>query len=213
VQTAVPEAMVNTDPHDSMFTEFPDLAPFSAIGIGPGLNTKHNSKKALFQLLNQAQVPFVIDADALNILAENPEWLEKLPEGSILTPHPGEFIRLVGQTENTYQRMQKQIEFSKKYRCVTLVKGAYTSISTPEGKVYFNSTGNPGMATAGSGDVLTGIILGLLAQEMSAEEAAMLGVYVHGLAGDLAIQQQSQMALVAGDIINNLGKAFFKLEN
>lgn len=211
VQTSVPEAIVSIDQHDTIFTEFPDLKSFSAIGIGPGLDTKPNSQRALRELLETAKIPLVIDADALNILAENKEWLSKLPEGTILTPHPGEFCRLVGDTKNSYEAIQKQVEFSKKYGCVVLLKGAHTSISTSAGELFFNSTGNPGMATAGSGDVLTGIILGLLAQEMSSEDAAIVGTYVHGLAGDIAAYSKSELSLVAGDIVDYLGQAFLKV--
>ncbi|WP_346859568.1 NAD(P)H-hydrate dehydratase [uncultured Draconibacterium sp.] len=213
IQTAVPEAMASIDQHDSMFTQFPALDAFSAIGIGPGLGQKQNSRKALCELLETAKIPLVIDADALNILSENPKWLEKLPEGSILTPHPGEFKRLVGDTQNSYQSIQKQLEFSEKYKCVVILKGAHTSVSTASGNLYFNSTGNPGMATAGSGDVLTGIILGLLAQEMKSEDAAVLGVYLHGLAGDLAAAKKSENALIAGDIIEFMGQAYKHLSN
>lgn len=212
IQTAVPEAMASVDQHDSIFTGFPNLEPFSAIGVGPGLGKKTNSKKALCELLETAKVPLVIDADALNILAENKELLTQLPKGSILTPHPGEFRRLVGETENSFQAIKKQLAFSVKYNCVLVLKGAHSTISTPLGKLYFNSTGNPGMATAGSGDVLTGIILGLLAQEMSSEDAATVGVYLHGLAGDLAANKTSEFSLVAGDISRYLGKAFLSLQ-
>lgn len=211
IQTAVPEAMASIDQHDSIFTEFPNLIPFSAIGIGPGIDKKNNSCKALCLLLENTKVPLVLDADALNILSDHKEWLENLPENSILTPHPGEFKRLVGDTKNSFERIQKQIQFSEKYKVVVVLKGAHTSISTPTGKVYFNSTGNSGMATAGSGDVLTGILLGLVAQGMSSEEAALVGVYMHGLAGDLAAKKKSEFSLVAGDIIEYLGKAFLKL--
>lgn len=207
LQTAVPEAMVNVDQHDSIFTEFPDLRPFSAIGIGPGIGTKTNTQKALLALLESAKVPLVLDADALNIFSENTEWLEKLPENSILTPHPGEFKRLVGEAANSYGNIQKQQEFSKKHKVIVVLKGAFTSVSTPDGKLYFNSTGNPGMATAGSGDVLTGVILGLLAQGISPEHAAIAGVFLHGLAGDLAAQEKSEVSMVAGDIVEYLGRA------
>ncbi len=213
LQTAVPEAMASVDQHDSIFTEFPDLSQFSAVGVGPGIDQKTNTKRALNELLEKSKLPLVIDADALNILAENKSWLEKLPENSILTPHPGEFKRLVGESENSYIRIQKQIDFSKNYKVVVVLKGAFTSVSTPEGKLYFNSTGNPGMATAGSGDVLTGIILGLLAQGISPENAALAGVYIHGLAGDLAVLKKSEYSLVAGDIVKFLGKAFLSLNS
>lgn len=208
IQTAVPEAMTSVDQHDSFFTESPDLSPFSAIAVGPGLGKKQNSRKALYKLLDTAKVPLVIDADALNILSENAAWLDKMPEGSILTPHLGEFRRLVGETKNSYQALQLQKEFSEKYKCVVVLKGAHTSVSTAEGKLFFNSTGNPGMATAGSGDVLTGIILGFLAQGISSEDAALVAVYLHGLAGDLAAAKNSKFALVANDIVDYMGSAF-----
>lgn len=213
LQTAVPEAMASVDQHDSIFSEFPDLSQFSAVGVGPGIDQKTNTKRALNELIEKSKLPLVIDADALNILAENKSWLEKLPENSILTPHPGEFKRLVGDSENSYIRIQKQIDFSKNYKVVVVLKGAFTSVSTPDGKLYFNSTGNPGMATAGSGDVLTGIILGLLAQGISSENAALAGVYIHGLAGDLAVLKKSEYSLVAGDIVKFLGKAFLSLNS
>lgn len=212
LQTAVPEAMCSVDAHDSIFTEFPDPASFSAIGIGPGLDKKNNSRKAFSELLKKTVKPMVIDADALNILSENKEWLDQLPPFSILTPHPGEFIRLAGESANSYDQLQKQILFSEKYKVIVVLKGAFTQISTPAGKVYFNSTGNPGMATAGSGDALTGVILGLLTRGFSPERAALTGVYVHGLSGDLAAAKKSETALLAGDIIEFLGKAFLRLE-
>ena len=211
LQTAVPEAMVSVDQHDYTFTEFPDLSQFSAIGVGPGIGQKSNTKKALCELLEKSKVPLVIDADGLNIIAENKTWLEKIPENSILTPHPGEFRRLVGDAANSYERIQQQIQFSAKYKLILVLKGAFTTIATPEGNLYFNSTGNPGMATAGSGDALTGFILGLLAQGISPENAALAGVYLHGLAGDLAAQEKSQFSVIADDIIEFLGKAFLSL--
>lgn len=207
IQTAVPEAMADVDRHDSIFPEVPDLSPFSAIGVGPGLDKKHNTEKAFCELLEKTKVPMVIDADGLNILAAHPELLDELPEETILTPHPGEFFRLVGESENSFQAIRKQIDFSKKYNCVVVLKGAYTSVVAPDGSIYFNPTGNPGMATAGSGDVLTGIILGLLAQGLTPVDAALVGVYVHGLAGDLAANEKSEYSLIAGDIVEFLGKA------
>ena len=211
IQAAVPEAMASVDQHDSIFTEFPDLSQFSAIGAGPGIDKKTNTCRALVELIKQSKAPMVLDADALNILAETPELLEKLPENTILTPHPGEFKRLAGETGNSWERLQNQIAFSIKYKVVVVLKGANTSVSMPDGRVFFNSTGNSGMATAGSGDVLTGIILGLLAQGLSAKNAAIAGVYLHGLAGDIAAHEISENALVASDIIVNLGKAFLDL--
>lgn len=212
IQTAVPEAMASIDQHDSMFTDFPNLEPYAAIGVGPGLGLKRNSCRALCDLFDQAKVPMVIDADALNILAENKTWLEKIPEGSVLTPHPGEFRRLVGETTDSYDAIQQQIAFAKKYNCVVVLKGAHTSVAAPDGTLCWNSTGNSGMGTGGSGDVLTGIILGLLAQGMTSFDAALVGVYLHGLAGDIAAKKRSEFSLMAGDIIETLGKAFLKVQ-
>lgn len=211
IQTAVPEAMASVDQHDSIFTEFPDLSQFSAVGAGPGIGQKTNTKRALIELLKQVKVSLVLDADALNILSENKEWLSSIPENTILTPHPGEFKRLAGTSGNSWERLQNQIAFSKKYKVVIVLKGAFTSVSMPDGRVFFNSTGNPGMATAGSGDVLTGIILGLLTQGLPPENAAIAGVCLHGLAGDIAALEKSENALVASDIAENLGKAFLDL--
>jgi NAD(P)H-hydrate epimerase len=212
IQTAVPEAMVSIDDHDSIFTGVPDLTPFSAIGAGPGIGIKSNTKKALKELIEKAKVPLVLDADALNIFSENKEWLNDLPENSILTPHPGEFKRLAGETSNSWERIQKQRQMAVELKVIIVLKGAFTTIALPNGKLYFNSTGNPGMATAGSGDSLTGIILGLLAQRIPAVHAAIAGVFLHGLAGDLAACKKSENALIAGDITNYLGKAFFELQ-
>jgi len=141
-------------------------------------------------------------------LALNPDWIQLLPPETILTPHPGEFDRLVGFSENSFERHLKQISFSQKTKTIVVLKGAYSSISTPEGMCFFNSTGNPGMATAGSGDVLTGIILSLLTQKYNPLNAALIGVFIHGLAGDLALENSSEEGIIASDIINNLGKAF-----
>ncbi|HRW63028.1 MAG TPA: NAD(P)H-hydrate dehydratase, partial [Bacteroidales bacterium] len=143
-----------------------------------------------------------------NIVSENSDLLEIIPKNSILTPHPGEFERLAGTSINSYERLQKQINLAVKNQIIVVLKGAYTSIALPDGTCYFNTTGNPGMATAGSGDVLTGIILSLLGQGYSPQEAAIFGVYLHGLAGDIAEKEQGQQALIASDIIENLGKAF-----
>ena len=211
IQTAIPEAMCSIDASDLMFTEFPDLKQFSAVGTGPGLGVKPNSRKALLRLLEASPSKLVLDADALNILSLHPEWLELLPEKSILTPHPKEFERLVGKTDDSYTGLQVQSAFSKKYRVIVVLKGAHSRITSPDGQVFFNTTGNPGMATAGSGDALTGIILGLLAQEFEPLEAALVGVFVHGLAGDLAVERFDELSLIASDLIENLGKAFLQL--
>jgi len=208
IQTGFPEALVSLDRSDILFSEPPDLAPYTAIGIGPGLGCKSNSGKGLKMLLDRAKVPLVIDADGLNILSQHPEWYELLPKESILTPHPKEFDRLAGSSENSYQRHLKQMEFARKYRVVVVLKGAYTGIASPDGSYCFNTSGNPGMGTGGSGDVLTGLITGLMAQGMKSVDAALAGVYLHGLAGDLAVEASSEEALIAGDMLLYLGEAF-----
>ncbi len=208
IQTAFPEAIVSMDPSDILFSTPPDLAPYSAIGVGPGLGMKPNTGKGLKNLLESVRVPLVIDADGLNLLAAHPEWTGLLPEGSVLTPHPREFDRLAGESENAYQRHLKQREFARKHRVVVILKGAHTGIAAPDGRYWFNTTGNPGMATGGSGDVLTGLLTGLLAQGMDPLDAALAGVYLHGLAGDIALRDSSEEALIAGDITACLGRAF-----
>ena len=211
IQTAVPECMLSVDKADKNFSEIPDLAPYTAIGTGPGLGTEAQSAKAIKLLIQNATTPILFDADAINILSENKTWLSFLPPNCIFTPHPKEFERLVGKSSNQFQRLQMQVEFSIKYNTYVVLKGRHTCVTTPKGKSFFNSTGNPGMATGGSGDVLTGIILGLLAQEYHPFEAAIMGVYLHGYAGDIAAKQMSEEAMIAGDITENLGRAFKKL--
>ena len=213
IQTAVPEAMASIDASDLIFTEYPNPDKFTAIGVGPGLDTKQNTRRALFELLECATKPLVMDADALNILSMHKDWMDEIPSNSILTPHPGEFRRLTGDAENSYQRLMLQKKFAARHKVVVVLKGAFTSIATPDAKVCFNTTGNPGMATAGSGDALTGVITGLLAQGLEPGAAARAGVYIHGLAADIAVESSSQEALIAGDLIENLGKAFKELKS
>ncbi len=204
----VPEAMTSPDMDEKTITHISDPSSYDAVAIGPGIGTGDKTISALRELIGSFRKPMVIDADALNILAMNRGWLPLLPEGSILTPHPKEFERIAGKAENGYDRLMQQIRFSEEYNCVVVLKGAYSSVSSPGGLVSFNSTGNPGMATAGSGDVLTGIILSLLAAGYSPADAAVASVYIHGLAGDLAAEESGYEALVASSIIENLGKAF-----
>lgn len=212
MQSTIPEAMVILDKNQDYLTELPDLQMFKAIGIGPGIGKEEKTAMMLNVLLTLYKLPMVIDADALNILAMYPQWLNFLSPEIILTPHPGEFDRLAGVSHNSYQRHLKQIYFSRQFNTIVVLKGAFTSVTTPDGFCRFNSTGNPGMATAGSGDVLTGIILSLLAQGYQPEDAAVMGVYIHGLAGDIAAENTGEEALIASDIINNLGGAFKKLK-
>ena len=208
IQTSLPEAMVLTDFNSSFITKIDeDLSTYNAIGVGPGLGTASETRTAVKDLLSSYNKPVVIDADALNGLAMEKK-LPSLPPGSLLTPHPKEFERLFGESENDFERIEKVLVNAKMLNCFIVLKGHHTFIATPAGRGYFNNTGNAGMATAGSGDVLTGIITGLLAQGYSSEQSAVLGVYLHGLAGDIAAEKFSQEAMIAGDIIECLGEAF-----
>ncbi|MBO4806294.1 MAG: NAD(P)H-hydrate dehydratase [Paludibacteraceae bacterium] len=207
LQISVPEAIASLDADETAFGELPDLSRFNAVGVGPGLGRKAQTHKALSDLIENVRVPLVMDADALNIVAEE-GWLSRLPKNTIITPHPKEFDRLAGDSVSGYDRLEKQIRLSQEYGLIIVLKGANTSVSLPDGRCFFNTSGNPGMATAGSGDTLTGIILSLLAQNYTAEQAALLGVYLHGLAGDLAAEEISQESLLAGDIANYIGKAY-----
>jgi NAD(P)H-hydrate epimerase len=211
LQTALPEAMLAIDPDADHFSETLELSSYSSIAIGPGIGTAEQTVNGLKILIQHAKVPIVFDADAINILAENKTWLGFVPKGSIFTPHPKEFERLVGRSSNNFDQNLKQQDFSFRYQCYVVLKGANTAVTTPDGNCYFNTTGNPGMATGGSGDVLTGIIAGLMAQGYSSLESCLLGVYIHGLAGDMALNEQGFEALIAGDIITNLGKSFQSL--
>ncbi|MEM6966255.1 MAG: NAD(P)H-hydrate dehydratase, partial [Bacteroidota bacterium] len=212
LQTAFPEAMVSVDEHEFCFSKITDFEKYNAIGIGCGLGTNALSAQGLKDFLEKVEIPIVLDADALNLISQNKTWLKLIPPGSILTPHPKEFARLFGPTDDHFERNKLQRTCSKKHNIYVVLKGANTCVSTPQGHCYFNSTGNPGMATAGSGDVLTGILLSLLAQGYNPLDACLLGVYLHGLSGDLALDEViSQESLIASDLIDNLGKAFSKI--
>jgi NAD(P)H-hydrate epimerase len=212
LQSSVPEAMVMHDVSEHIITGIGNTENFSAIGVGPGMGTDPLSQKALEKLLTNCEKPMVIDADALNILSQNKKWLSKIRSGTILTPHPKEFERLVGKSESGFDRLNKQISFSAEHNCIVVLKGANTSITSPDGNVWFNSTGNPGMATAGSGDVLTGMILSLLAQSYTPLNAAITAVFLHGLAGDIATERMPQESMIATDIINGISDAILRIK-
>lgn len=208
LQATVPEAMVETDVKRKKISKVKDFDRFDTIGIGPGIGTAEETKEVLSSILKSFKKPIVLDADALNILAENKKLLKYIPKGSILTPHPKEFERIAGKFNNSYERLVLQKKFSEQYHCITIVKGAHTSISTPDGEVFFNNTGNPGMATGGSGDVLTGMVAALLGQKYNSRDAAIIGVYLHGLAGDFAAKKLGQESMLPSDIIDNISNAY-----
>ena len=212
LQNSLPEAMTLPDTDPKILTELKDLENYSAIGVGPGMGTRSKTQKLFYEILCSAKQPLVIDADALNILSENPDWINLLPNGSVLTPHLGELNRLLLTGKKPLERLKITKDFTKKNKVFVIIKGAHTSLVCPDGEVFFNTTGNPGMATAGSGDVLTGIITGLLSQGYEPKQAALLGVYIHGLAGDIGIKTESRESLLASNIVENLGKAFKKLK-
>jgi NAD(P)H-hydrate epimerase len=208
MQTALPEAMVFERPTAYQFLPLKTTPGFNSIAAGPGLGTDEPTANALKLLIQTYPHPLILDADALNILGENKTWLAFLPKGSILSPHPKEFERLVGKCADSMERMEKQRDMSQRFGIYIILKGAHSSISTPDGLIYFNSTGNPGMATGGSGDVLTGILLGLRAQGYTPLETALLGSWIHGFAADLALEESAWEALLPVDITAALGSAF-----
>ena len=214
LQTSVPEAMVVSGKSKKVleFIDWKKLLPDS-IGIGPGIGKDKKTFTTLKKILKEFNKPMVIDADAINLISENSELLKLIPANSILTPHLKEFERLTGIVKDDFQRIEKLISFSKGQKVFTILKGRYTAIATPEGNVFFNPTGNPGMATGGSGDVLTGILTSLLAQSYSPFDASILGVYLHGFAGDLAAKDLGEESLLASDITLYLGKAFLSIKS
>jgi len=207
LQTAVPEAVLYTGPEKQL-----PLHTFNAIGIGPGLGQDKRAAELLRRVVSEAKGPLVIDADALNLLALHPDWLHHLPQGSLLTPHPGEMDRLVGECTSSHERLHKAIQLATDNQLYVILKGHYTAICSPEGRVAFCPAGNAGMATAGSGDVLTGILAGLLAQGYTPSETAQIGVWLHATAGDSAADELTENCLLARDIIQHLPSAFKKLQ-
>lgn len=208
MQEAVPEAMAIVADEVSHIGGRIPTGKFDAIGVGPGIGTEVETEQSLRLLLNEFSGPMVWDADALNILSANKTWIAFLPKNSILTPHPKEFDRLTNEHTSGYSRMQTQRNFALRNGLIVVLKGANTSIAMPDGSVFFNSSGNAGMATGGSGDVLTGIITSLLGQGYSASHAAIVGVYLHGLAGDIAAADRGMESMIASDITENLSGAF-----
>lgn len=214
MQISVPEAVLQMDKDELYFSEPIDTEKYNAMGIGPGLGSLENTAIALIAQIRRATCPIVIDADALNILANHRAWMQQLPPGAILTPHPKEMDRLNNGINNgSYDRLRKTQELAEHFQVYIILKGHYSALCLPDGHIFFNTTGNSGMATAGSGDVLTGIITGLLAKGYKQEEACKLGMYLHGLAGDLAVKDLGKESLIASDIIKYLPQAFLRLED
>ena len=214
MQIAVPEAVLQMDHEETAFTETVDTDGFDALGIGPGLGRQETTAIAMIAQIRRAQCPIVADADALNILASHRAWMQQLPKGIIMTPHPQELDRLTGSPANAdYERLHRTCELAKSLQAYIILKGHNSALCLPNGNVFFNPTGNSGMATAGSGDVLTGIITALLARGYHQQNACMVGMYLHGLAGDLAAKELGKESLVASDIIDHLPQAFQYLED
>ncbi len=216
LQTAIPEAMVLVDQHAQYFSEGLETSPYSVVAVGPGIGIKKQTKKALSFLINQCKKPMILDADALNILAHSPELWKQIPDNSIITPHRGEWERISGvSASDSYAQLLSAKQFAKEHNLTIVLKDAITAIISTKGNIYFNLTGNSGMATGGSGDVLTGIITALVAQGYDCLEACRLGTFIHGKAADIAIEnEESSESLIAGDIIKFLGRAFkFLKEN
>ncbi len=214
MQVAVPEAVMQMDREETIFSDSVESNDFDALGIGPGIGQSENTAIALIAQIRRTQCPIVVDADALNILASHQAWMQQLPKGIIMTPHPREFDRMAGSASNSdYERLIRARQMAEHLQGYLILKGHYSALCMPDGHIIFNSTGNSGMATAGSGDVLTGIITGLLARGYNRGEACMLGMYLHGLAGDLAVKEVGKESLVAGDLIKYLPQAFKRLED
>ena len=212
LQAAVPEAVVQLTNEETIFAEAMDTEDFDAMGIGPGIGQSEQTAVALVAQIRRTHCPCVADADALNILGNRRAWLQQLPQGIILTPHPKEFDRLEGHCADSYERLTKARNLAQRLKGFIILKGHHTAICLPDGNVLFNATGNAGMATAGSGDVLTGIITGLLARGYKQQDACILGVYLHGLAGDLAANDLGEESLMASDIIQYIPRAFKRLQ-
>lgn len=212
LQIAIPEAVLQFDPEETIFSEAVDTEDFQALGIGPGLGISETTAIPLIAQLRRTTSPIVADADALNILANHRAWMQQLPKGIILTPHVKEFDRMEGHSSDSYERLTKARHLAERLQGYVILKGRYTAICLPDGHVFFNPTGNAGMATAGSGDVLTGILTALLARGYKPQDACVVGVYLHGLAGDLAARDLGEESLLAEDIIRYISRAFKRLK-
>lgn len=211
LQTSVPEAIVEQDENEAYFSTPSASDAYSALAIGPGIGCHPDTALAFIEQVKNAQSPVILDADALNILSAHKGWMLQLPKHTVLTPHPKELERIVGTCSDSFERLNRAKELAVRQQIYLIVKGAWSAVITPEGHIYFNPTGNPGMATAGSGDVLTGILLALAAQGYPLKDACRLGVYIHGLAGDLAARKRGETGMTAGDVADCLPEAWMSL--
>ena len=212
MQGDVPEAMVMTDPDDRLLTSVPpDITKFDVVACGPGIGTDAKTALMLHSLLGRPLPPLVLDADALNLISQNKTWLDLIPPGTVLTPHPKEFDRLFGDSPDPVSRLNKALRMAVKYRLIIVLKGHFTGVFCPDENVYFNKSGNAGMAKGGSGDVLTGITAALLGQYKDPEAAVRLAVFLHGLSGDIAADAWSQEAMLPTDLIATIGNAYLKI--
>jgi hydroxyethylthiazole kinase-like uncharacterized protein yjeF len=209
IQITNPEAICELSSEENFLAGYLSWKNYSAIGIGPGIGKEIKTMQLIEHLFHNYSGPLVLDADALNLISEYDSLFNKIPENSILTPHPKEFDRLFGLSESAFTRLEKQREMAKKLKCHIILKGTHTSICSPDGIVYFNNTGNSGMAKGGSGDVLTGLLTGLLAQGYSTKDACQIGVWIHGLAGDFAARKKNEITMTAMDLIDCFTDIFY----
>lgn len=209
----LPEAMQINDPSTKFISSIEKPEDYDAIAFGPGTGTKEETQTTLKKLIQYYKGKLVIDADGLNILSENKTWLSFLPADTILTPHVKEFERLAGKSENDFERLQLLKQFSTKNNLIVALKGAHSAVAMPNGDVYFNSSGNPGLAKGGSGDALTGMILGLLSRGYTSPQAALIAVFLHGFAADICSSKMSMESILISDVISRIPRAFKKLED
>lgn len=207
MQASVPEAMCIEDDFSEILATVPDIKPYTTIAVGPGLGTAKKTRRMLKKLCQEFNRSMVLDADAINLMAEAGDAAEWVPKHSVLTPHIGEFERLFGTSKNEFERLVKLRKEAQSWKVFILLKGAHSALATPDGAIYFNDTGNPGMAKGGSGDVLTGIMAAMLAQTGDPFTAAVCGMFIHGLAGDLAEEFSGTHGMIASDIVDNIGEA------
>ena len=213
MQTAAPEAVLQIDREETTFSEAVDTEDFQAVGIGPGLGQTEQTAVAIISQIRRTQCPLVCDADAINVLSTHRAWMQQLPKDIIMTPHPKEFDRLEGHSADSFERLSKARDLAQRLQAYVILKGHRSALCCPDGHIVFNTTGNAGMATGGSGDVLTGILTGLLARGYNRYEACVVGMYLHGLAGDIAARELGEESLIARDLVRYLPKAFLRLRD